>query len=446
MHGRESQGRRGKAGASDGSEEEQEVASLGTFADDLNEKRKAKRVKALASLVKAMRGSFDQTSRELDGLLLTLGSNLKGVLKKAKEGEMEQACVVTELAGLYSDENDGRELLDEVEPVLMALANPEAVQPGRSEFAVKALSMLYFLCNEDHEKQQALLKLLEENISGFVPDEVKVAAMRGWGLLATGAPELKNGTWDTMSEKARMMIPLLSHDCLDVKVAAGENLALLLEFRHQREDQHIEEKLSDGSSEQGEQGIVVENASDYVTPSKVAALNSAAHEQAALAAAASAGAPIEEAEEDWLGDLVKTLEDLSHDGGNHSKSKRDLKEQRARFRDILFCVRNGAEPSVKVTIDKVHVELDTWTDIMRLEATKELLGDGFLEHVKSNSALYHILGLSRYGLDAHLMNDRLINLDERSYYSRTDSKSQQVERSKARHLRETRKQAFLTSS
>ena len=57
--------------------------------------------------------------------------------------------------------------------------------------------------------------------------------------------------------------------------------------------------------------------------------------------------------------LIVAVRQLATDS-NKSRSKKDRKEQRSSFRDILRGVEEGDPPSVKVKFDKEVLYLDCW--------------------------------------------------------------------------------------
>jgi len=438
-------------------EEDGPSDTIAHWVDQLTEKARASREAGLAGCLGLLRRRPVDAKQELEGQMETLLGALKTLLKREKGEDFVKACAVAQALGVVAADTDGQLVFNELKPVLAPQCTVEASRAGHTEHALTCLTQLCFFCNDEDQFLGEVLKLCEAHISDFVADDPRVAALRGWGLLATmlEPPQVAQRRDAIIA----MHKPLLSHESLDVQVEAGENLALLLEI--------LGEAAEHGAAPSAEQGIAVEDTSAYVLGGEEgeASAGQAGGDQGqadgessgpdatgrhhGLRRASSAGEDEAEAAGDpdaWLDDLVESFDGLLHDGGRQGHSKRDIKEQRARARAVVAAVRDGELPADKVSVEKTAIELDTWADHKRLNACRDALRDGLAAHLKANPVLFAVLDLAARGLGDHLDGTHLVNLDTRAFFSRGRTKGRTQSRSRARDKREAAKTNFLAAN
>mmetsp|Transcript_15267 Transcript_15267/g.24811 ORF Transcript_15267/g.24811 Transcript_15267/m.24811 type:complete len:413 (+) Transcript_15267:129-1367(+) len=408
-------------GKHDQDADEDGVQGLALWVDQLTEKRKTTREGGLGSVLSYLQRNVvredAEFQAELDQQFETLWSHLKGMLKKAKEQEFSKACNTMEALALNVSPEEGvmmfNEALVTLHPYVQVSAKPEQI-----ESSIRALSSLCFLWNDEDDETIKVLEIASSLVKDYVPDDTKIAAIRAWGILASTVDDgYVNEHFDEM---VALFLPLLKHECMDIRVEAGENLAFLLSAKGVAGDSSEAEETV---HEVAEQGIIVENPNAFVLGAqKMEADNSKRHSN-------------DEEDDLWLDDLVEALENLSHD-----KCK-----QKHKVGSILSSVRDGESPSEKIVCEKVNIPLDNWVDVKRLALLKDILQDGFTEHFKGNGMLHAIFDVHNRGLDAHIFGNRLGGMDGRVYYSShsTASKNATVSRNKARNKREAAKSNFL---
>merc|ERR1712241_790794 len=132
----------------------------------------------------------------------------------------------------------------------------------------------------------------------------------------------------------KLQLLLLSSD-VEVRITAGEAIALILEFAYQ----YDEEFLPDG-----------------------------------------------------LDSLIESLKQLATDS-TKSRSKKDRKEQRSSFRDILRGVEEGDPPSEKVKFGQEVLFLDSWYKKLQYDWFCKVLGSGMNLHLSSNMMVREIFEL-----------------------------------------------------
>merc|ERR1719461_832315 len=90
--------------------------------------------------------------------------------------------------------------------------------------------------------------------------------------------------------------------------------------------------------------------------------------------------------------LIQTLKGLATDSSK-SRSKKDRKEQRSSFRDILRAVEEGDPPSEKVKFGQEVLYLDCWYKKLQYEWFCKVLGSGMNLHLSSNYMIREVFEL-----------------------------------------------------
>lgn len=89
--------------------------------------------------------------------------------------------------------------------------------------------------------------------------------------------------------------------------------------------------------------------------------------------------------------LVHTLKDLSMDS-NRRRAKSDRAEQKSVFRDVVKSVEENVRPEETVKFSGRTYTFKGWAKILPLNAFRNILGPGFLHHLKTNNmmqAIFH---------------------------------------------------------
>ena len=209
------------------------------------------------------------------------------------------------------------EAADAYEPILQCL---------------NALALACFICTVDDDWTTQLLELCESYFNTKCPVELCRSALLSWGLLASTRP--RSYLVDTAFPRWHtVFLNLLDHTELDVRSAAGENLALMFEAIHAH-------------------GAIV-------------------HEKSVVA---------------------DRLLELSKESSKRT-SKKERKEQRSIFRDIYATVEDDTPPILNLTIQNEPMSFETWSTIKRINFVKDCLRTGFQEHIQYNTALRPIFNL-----------------------------------------------------
>lgn len=100
----------------------------------------------------------------------------------------------------------------------------------------------------------------------------------------------------------------------------------------------------------------------------------------------------QEYEQEWALDLVEILKDLATDS-NKFRAKKDRKQQRASFRDILRYIEDDTIPESNIKFGKEVLYLEGWCARTQYNSCCRLLGPGINIHLSENQLLREIFRL-----------------------------------------------------
>ncbi|GBG26705.1 Interferon-related developmental regulator 1 [Hondaea fermentalgiana] len=417
------------------------------WVDELSEKGKATRLHGLGMLADHLRrqpashagAGEGKDAAGLEGTLDTLLRAVPSLLRnKASEAEFTACCRLVEVLALVLGTEGKRALFVETYDPLRAAVGKDGKTAVRTGAAIRALAMLAALCSEDDGPFWATMEQAEALIADYVADEPKVAALQAWGFLASLADgaELRART----PALRAIFAPLLAHECPDVRADAGENLAMLIAMDRDADD--AEDDEDEEESEEDKEKASTPNASSTEAESKVVEQGLEVEDASQFVTSST----IENGDPD--AELVATLEDLAHQN-EKNVTKRSLREQRARFRDILGSVRDGVDPELKLSLDKVSVQLEGWSELKRAGYLRDVLGEGLEAHTKVNAGVQSLLNLRGKHLDESYFaaDGHLVGTDGAAFYGScarvAANKQRNRSRHKARDHREAIKSDFL---
>eukprot|EP01028_Stygiella_incarcerata_P008354 TRINITY_DN3622_c0_g1_i1.p1 TRINITY_DN3622_c0_g1~~TRINITY_DN3622_c0_g1_i1.p1 ORF type:complete len:418 (-),score=94.21 TRINITY_DN3622_c0_g1_i1:150-1403(-) len=90
--------------------------------------------------------------------------------------------------------------------------------------------------------------------------------------------------------------------------------------------------------------------------------------------------------------VVSILKDLSTDRRRY-RAKKERRDQRRVFRDILSTVEGGEAPDATFHVKGCEVRVDTWSTCICLDAFSGYLGDGWNTHVIMNPFIQEVFGI-----------------------------------------------------
>lgn len=277
------------------------------------------------------------------GRKLTLTDGIERCLKKGRGVEQAAAAQLATLlcvqlgAGDYTDQ-----VFVEISPLLTHILLDGSMSVLARSKCCWALGLLSFLANSgDVGESMGTLESIfsgsyrkgDGSLPSVSPElaPVHFAALSAWSLLLTVINLSSLSSIPSVSQ----LSGLLDSTHLDVRMAAGEGIALLLEQARQ---------LSD----------------------------------------------------DWLWEvddvLVEKLRQLATDSHKY-RAKKDRKTQRSSFRDILRFVENDEPPNIQVRFGQETLSLDSWSRKKQYDAFCQALGSGLNFHLRENELLRDIFEL-----------------------------------------------------
>jgi len=275
---------------------------------------------------------------------MTICDLVERSLKKGKGAEVEVAARLSILLSLQLQ--DPEEVYKELKSLLAQIMTDKTASPVSRAAVATSLAGLCFLGGGEMAEVVTTMGVLEGIFSASytkqdwalpsLPPEVTAlhsSCLAAWSLLLTlqSSGEVYRMA-NTMVAKLQGL--LLSND-VDLRITAGEAIALILEFAY-----------------------------DYD----------------------------EEFELEDFGSLTASLKELATDS-NKSRSKKDRKEQRSSFRDILRGVEEGDPPNEKVKFGQEVLYLDCWYKKLQYDWFCKPLGSGMNLHLNCNYMLREVFEL-----------------------------------------------------
>jgi len=276
---------------------------------------------------------------------LTTCDLVERAVKKGRGGEVVAGARLAVLLALQLP--DPETVYTELRPTLAGMAGDRTASLVSRAAAATSLAGLCFLGGGEMAEVVGVMGVLEGIFStsrtgGDIPPDMAAlhsAALEGWSLLLT-----LQSSGEVYRQADRMITlfrGVLGSSDVELRITAGEAIALVLEFAYD----YDEEFMPAGMAE-----------------------------------------------------LVEAVRQLATDS-NKSRSKKDRKEQRSSFRDILRGVEEGDPPSVKVKFDKEVLYLDCWYKKLQYDWFCKVLASGMNLHLSTNMMLREIFELGTPLLD-----------------------------------------------
>ncbi|XP_008557015.1 interferon-related developmental regulator 2 [Microplitis demolitor] len=275
-----------------------------------------------------------------------------------KKGRNEERCTAARLSTLLCVQLGGFEsaevVCQDLKATLTFIANDNSASTHARAECCWALSMNHFLSGNDAADTISNVHLLSNIFAGsylkgngaaaLVSPEIgalHAAALSAWTLLLTiMAPSdiyklLASSKTNNFMPSLERLRQLLESPHLEVRMSAGEALAVIFELGREHSD-------------------------DY--------------------------------EQDWALDLIENLKELATDS-NKFRAKKDRKQQRASFRDILRYIEEDVVPEMQIRFGKETLYLVGWCPRIQYNACCRLLGPGINIHLAENILLREIFHL-----------------------------------------------------
>jgi len=303
------------------------------------DKSAATRTNALKSICQGLLKRYIPSF--LENRHATITDIVEKSLKRGKVGEVQAAANLSLLLGIQLIDSS-EEVYKELRGSMLQMIS-DGTQPATSRAAVaSALSGLCFIAGGELAEVVDVMKVLEAVFLVSTKESVNVsvdtlalhtACLSAWALLSTLLKPSQ--IFDTINSCMKVLRGLLKSSDVDLRITAGETMVLLLE-------------------------AVYEYDEDY--------------------------------EPDDFDGLLTGLKQLATDSSK-AKSKKDRKEQRSSFRDVLRGVEDGDSPSENIKFGREVLKIDSWLKKCQYDWFCKMMGAGMNQHLSVNSMLREIFEL-----------------------------------------------------
>ncbi|KAL1454446.1 hypothetical protein WDU94_010701 [Cyamophila willieti] len=277
---------------------------------------------------------------------VTVSDAIERSLKKGRGDEQTCAAQLATSVAVQLGSGDLTDsLCEELNPLLAFIMNDTSVSCKTRAKCSWALAVLSFIGDTEDlcDTMRGLARLFsgsyrkgDDTLPGVSVElgALHAAALSSWTLLCT----LTGGQKSQDMPSILQLSDLLDSPHLDIRMAAGEAIALLLEQQR-------------GGS------------ADY-----------------------------DEDEEEEMNSLVEKLRALATDSHKY-RAKKDRKTQRSSFRDILRYVESGESPNIQIRFGQESLQVDSWVRKKQYDAFCTVLGSGVNLHLSENDLVRDVLQL-----------------------------------------------------
>eukprot|EP01117_Protostelium_nocturnum_P015617 TRINITY_DN6071_c0_g1_i1.p1 TRINITY_DN6071_c0_g1~~TRINITY_DN6071_c0_g1_i1.p1 ORF type:complete len:383 (+),score=138.58 TRINITY_DN6071_c0_g1_i1:167-1315(+) len=353
--------------SADGDNEAEQVATsaqLEEHVDLLTEKSAETRNISFRFINRQIRHWSPICEEFFDSHIQTVLEAVKKGLKRGSSTEFSLACETATLLCIAIGE-ESEKIYTELKDILREfLKDPSSENSIRSS-AIYALAMTNFLGNEDEIETIETLDLcrdLFESKEGN--NELETAALDAYSLLSTTVSD--HHIYDTLITRDTLsLVDLLASDAVEVRVSAGQTIALFFEV-----------------------GRIVEGEEfDLYKFCHYAGIE--------------------------VNDLLDTLGVLVSDK-TRSRGKKDKIRQKEPFKDIVASVEHGEPPSEILHILHQKIEFTSWNQLLQLYAIRKFLTTGLQNHLEFNNFLHEIFDLN---IDKARLRTQLTQIEKRKMMS-----------------------------
>ncbi|EPY88914.1 interferon-related developmental regulator 2, partial [Camelus ferus] len=353
---------------------------------------------------------------------LTLADALEKCLKKGKDEEQALAAAILGLLCVQLGPGPkGEELFHSLQPLLVSVLSDGTASPAARLHCASALGLGCYVAAGDIQDLVSCLTCLEGVFSRFcgvggptapvVPVSLHgllCAALQAWALLLTICPSTH--IRHILDRQLPRLPQLLSSESVNLRIAAGETIALLFELTRDLEVREMRRGVRVG---------------------RVPAVTPPAH----LRLGAGDATENKDFIYQDMEALCSALRTLATDS-NKYRAKADRRRQRSTFRAVLRFVEGGEceEETVRFGLEVLYV--DSWARCRIYAAFKDVLGSGLHHHLQNNELLRDIFGLGPVlVLDATALKACKISRFEKHLYNAAAFKARTKARSRVRDKR-----------
>ena len=218
--------------------------------------------------------------------------------------------------------------------------------------SVLALAVISFIEDPGHATIWEIMESIEDVLlTDEIDPLVSKSALEAFGLLYTATAK-KIGRED-FNRIVDEHSALLESNDVDVRIAAGENLAIM-----------FEDLDASQQSDDPQPGASLQNTKALFC--------------------------------DAFDELVRQLAFLAKESTKH-RSKKDKAVQKSAFRDILDTIESSISPTIRLKIKQEVIACDSWAKIRRLNVFRDAIGEGMHVHFEHNPVVQSIFQFSLQG-------------------------------------------------
>lgn len=320
------------------------------------------------------------------------------VEKSLKKGKGQEQALAAKMAALLMIQLQGDEdVFKTLSPLLQQIALDKSASADSRASCCSSLAVLHFLGCESSIEAMALCHQLEgifaasylkgDNTGSSVTSDaaaLHAAALTAWGLLLTLIPANDiNALLETKQilSSFKNLMGLLKSQHLDVRMTAGEVIALLMECGRTQDEDFLQE---------------------------------------------------------YIDDLLETAKSLATDSSKY-KGKRERKQQRATFRDVLHYFEDENDtPNTAVQVGngvtKQQLVLDSWVAHHQYGSIVDVLGSGTGIHLSCNDYLREVFDMGP-SIDASQVTLQKLSKNEKRAIQSASFKARTISRGKNRDKR-----------
>uniref|UniRef100_A0A182N411 Interferon-related developmental regulator N-terminal domain-containing protein n=1 Tax=Anopheles dirus TaxID=7168 RepID=A0A182N411_9DIPT len=291
----------------------------------------------------------------LEDRKVTLMDAVEKSLRRGKGVEQSWAARIIPLLLIQIEGlEDIGELVTVLKPVLLSTAQDGSAAYDARAKCCAALGLLCFVGVDDLGEILPLMKVLHTIFAGsFLKGDnspsgasneagsLHSAALSAWSLLLSLLPPgefvalVGGGGGPGIVPSVRNLVGMLQSPLLEVRMVAGETLALMFELGRQHDDEFLEEELPE---------------------------------------------------------LIEATQKLATDAHKY-RAKRDRKVQRATFRDVLHYLEEDISPEIGIKFGRELLVLNTWAIHHQYTCLRCALGFGMNVHLAENVFVREVLQL-----------------------------------------------------
>ncbi|XP_004461644.2 interferon-related developmental regulator 1 isoform X1 [Dasypus novemcinctus] len=321
---------------------------------------------------------------------MTITDSIERCLKKGKSEEQRAAATLACVLCIQLGPGiESEEILKTLGPILKKIICDGTANIQARQTCATCFGVCCFIATDDITELYSTLECLEniftksylkeKDTNGIcsTPNTVlHISCLLTWTLLLTICPI--NEVKKKLEMHLHKLPSLLSCDDVNMRIAAGESLALLFELARGMDSDFFYEDMES---------------------------------------------------------LTQMLRALATDGNKH-RAKVDKRKQRSVFRDVLRAVEERDFPTETVKFGPERMYIDCWVKKHTYDTFKEVLGSGMQYHLQSNEFLRNVFELGPpVMLDAAALKTMKISRFERHLYNSAAFKARTKARSKCRDKR-----------